>query len=443
MRDNYQTTCMQNFESMDLFRPLQRALSELNYKHPTPIQAQAIPPAIDGVDILGCASTGTGKTAAFAIPILDYLGFEKPRAKPNRPTALVLAPTRELAIQIGESFDRYGKHMKFRQTLVYGGIKQGSQTRSLGKGTDVLVATPGRLIDLMDQGHVDLSDVQIFVLDEADRMLDMGFLPALKRIVTKLPRERQSMFFSATLAPKIRELAATFLFNPVAVTVPSKSMTADGVDQTIRFMQKGDKFAELQSILSTDDVERAIVFTRTKRGANRLVQKLDRQGITGAAIHGNKSQQSRQRALQAFRDKRVSALVATDVAARGIDVQGVTHVINYDMPVEPESYVHRIGRTGRAGKTGIAISFCTEAEIEELRAIKKLIGSNLRVENEEHMPKSPKSSSTSTKKKSARNTGSRHHGSRNTGSGQNRGTTQKTRSKSRRKPHAKRKPVTA
>ena len=368
---------------MDLFAPLQRALAEQNYKHPTPIQSKAIPPAIEGLDIMGCAQTGTGKTAAFALPILDYLGHEQPPVKSNRPTALVLAPTRELAIQIADSFHTYGKHMRFRQTLVYGGVGQSEQTKALRRGVDVVIATPGRLLDLMDQGHVDLSEIEIFVLDEADRMLDMGFIPALKSIIAKLPDERQSLFFSATLPPKIRELAASLLFNPVSVTVAGRSTTVERIEHSVRFVQRENKLTSLSDLLSGDGVDRAIVFTRTKHGANGLVKKLDRSGIHATAIHGNKTQNARQRALDAFRLKHVTVLVATDVAARGIDIEGVTHVINYDMPVDPESYVHRIGRTGRAGADGTAISFCTADEMGELRAIERLIGANLKVENPE------------------------------------------------------------
>ncbi len=373
---------------MDLFAPLQRALAEQNYQQPTPIQFKTIPPAIEGLDILGCAQTGTGKTAAFALPILDYLGHEQPPVKANRPTALVLAPTRELAIQIADSFDAYGKHMRFRQALVYGGVGQGEQIRALRRGVDVLIATPGRLLDLMDQGHVDLSDIEIFVLDEADRMLDMGFMPALKRIIAKLPRQRQSLFFSATLPPKIRDLAATLLFNPVSITVTGKSTTVERIEQSVRFVQRDNKLPSLSGLLSGDGVDRAIVFTRTKHGANGLAKKLDRAGIHATAIHGNKTQNAMLKALDAFRKKHVTVLVATDVAARGIDIDGVTHVINYDMPVDPESYVHRIGRTARAGADGTAISFCTADEMAELHAIERLIGTKLQVENPEARPES-------------------------------------------------------
>jgi len=374
---------LKTFAEIEMFAPLKKALAEQNYEIPTPIQAQTIPPAIAGQDILGCAQTGTGKTAAFALPILDYLGHESFRPVPGRPVALVLAPTRELAIQIGESFRVYGKHVKFQQALVYGGVGQGEQVKSLRRGVHVLVATPGRLIDLMDQGHVQLDEIEIFVLDEADRMLDMGFLPALKKIIAKLPSDRQSLFFSATLAPKIRELAGDLLFNPVSVNVTPKSTSVERITQSVRIVDRTNKVTSLLEVLRAQDVQQSIVFTRTKRGANVLVKKLDQQGIQAVVIHGNKSQNARQQALDAFRRRKVSVLVATDVAARGIDIDGVSHVINYDMPVEPESYVHRIGRTGRAGADGIAISFCTGDEREELQAIEKLIGQRIPIENPE------------------------------------------------------------
>lgn len=366
---------------MDLFAPLKQALRDTGYETPTPIQAQTIPPAIAGQDILGCAQTGTGKTAAFALPILDFIGQDKVPAQSCRPAALVLAPTRELAIQIGDSFLTYGKRMKFRQALVYGGVGQGKQVDTLRKGVQLLVATPGRLIDLMDQGYVDLSDVEIFVLDEADRMLDMGFAPALKKIIAKLPKERQSLFFSATMPPKVAELAGSLLFNPVCVDVTPESTSVERIRQLIRRVDRGDKSNALKTLLNHTTVGQAIVFTRTKRGANGVAQKLDRDGIRAVAIHGNKTQNARQRALEAFRSGQASVLVATDVAARGLDIDDVSHVINYDMPVEPESYVHRIGRTGRAGADGIAVSFCTAEEQDELRQIEKWIGQQIEVEN--------------------------------------------------------------
>lgn len=400
---------------MDLFAPVKKALADQNYTTPTPIQAQAIPPGIAGQDILGCAQTGTGKTAAFAIPILDFLGHEKPRANPNRPTTLVLAPTRELAIQIEESFRRYGKHMKFRSALVYGGVGQGNQVNALRRGVDVLIATPGRLIDLMDQGHVDLRDVQIFVLDEADRMMDMGFLPALNKIISKLPSQRQSLFFSATLAPKIRELAEKLLFNPVSINVTPKKTSVELIEQRLRIVRRDNKVSSLSNLLSSQACDRAIVFTRTKHGANALVRKLDRDGIKAVAIHGNKTQNARQKALHAFRNNDIGVLVATDVAARGIDIDGVSHVINFDMPVEPESYVHRIGRTGRAGAAGIAISFCTGDERDELRAIESLIGKKIPVENPEEAFAAP--SGVPKQRGGGRSGGGRGNSGRSNGGG--------------------------
>lgn len=372
---------MNTFEELDLFGPLKKALAEQGYERPTPIQAKTIPPAIAGNDILGSAQTGTGKTAAFALPILDYLGKEPLRAQAGRPQALILAPTRELAVQIGDSFRAYGKHMRFRQALVYGGVNQNQQVKSMRSGVNVVIATPGRLIDLMQQGHIDLRDVEQFVLDEADRMLDMGFLPALKQIIAKLPKERQSLFFSATLPPKIRELAADLLFNPVSVDVTPKVSSVKKIDQRIRLIERSNKMTALHDMICEAADGRVIVFTRTKRGANAVAGKLDRQGVSAVAIHGNKSQNARQRALDGFRKNKVKVLVATDVAARGIDIDGVTHVINYDMPNEPESYVHRVGRTGRAGADGIAVAFCTPDEAEYLRDIEKLIGQRLDVDD--------------------------------------------------------------
>lgn len=365
---------------MDLFQPLKRALAELNYTTPTPIQAKTIPAAVEGKDILGCAQTGTGKTAAFALPILDYIGHEQPRLQKKGATTLILAPTRELAIQIGKSFKEYGKHTRFRMALVYGGVKQHQQVNAMKQGVDVLIATPGRLLDLVTQKHIRLGDIQILVLDEADRMLDMGFLPDLKKIIAQLPDERQSLFFSATLPRKTVDLANSLLFNPVHVKVATKQADVNRISQSIRLVQPNEKLPLLRKLLSCDSVERAIVFTRTKRGANKIVKQLENVGIGSTAIHGNKSQNARQKALESFRKNQVSILVATDVASRGIDIDGISHVINYDMPVEAECYVHRIGRTARAGQTGIAISLCTPAERQELRAIERLLGKRLTVE---------------------------------------------------------------
>lgn len=370
---------MTSFKQLDLYAPIQRAIVEQKYETPTPIQAKAIPPAIEGLDILGCAQTGTGKTAAFSLPILDFLGHERPKRERNRPTVLVLAPTRELAIQINQSFAVYGKHMNFAQALVYGGVNQNPQVSQLRKGVDVLVATPGRLLDLMEQGHIDLRNVEIFVLDEADRMLDMGFLPELKRIIAKLPKERQSLFFSATMPKKIVELSKRLLFNPVSIHISPETPNIDLIEQSIEMMENGDKFHSLQSLLGDGAVKSAIVFTRTKHRANQLTRKLEKAGVSASAIHGNKSQSARQKALESFRNGKIKVLVATDVAARGIDIDGVTHVVNFDIPVDPESYVHRIGRTGRAGADGIAVTYCTPSERTELRAIEQLMGKRLEV----------------------------------------------------------------
>ena len=365
---------MKTFQELELIAPLHRALADENYSIPTPIQAQTVPAALAGQDVLGCAQTGTGKTAAFALPILNRLAEGKNRPAANRPLALILAPTRELAIQIGASFATYGRHLKLRTSLVYGGVSQVNQVRNLARGTHILVATPGRLLDLMNQGHVDLSQLEVFVLDEADRMLDMGFLPDLKRIISQLPRQRQSLFFSATMPPNIVELSQRLLTDPVTVNVTPKSTSVERIEQQVLFVDRGDRQDILRQLLALDDVQRAIVFTRTKRGANVVADKLLRTGIRAVAIHGNKSQNARQRALESFRKQEVRVLVATDVAARGIDIDGITHVVNFDMPVEAESYVHRIGRTGRAGAEGIALSFCTQDEYDELKAIERLIG---------------------------------------------------------------------
>lgn len=370
---------MKTFEELDLIAPLRRALADEKYEIPTPIQAQTIPSALEGKDILGCAQTGTGKTAAFALPILNTLGQQNRKSNPNSPFVLVLAPTRELAIQIGESFATYGKHLRLRQVLVYGGVKQGNQVRAISRGAHILVATPGRLLDLMNQGHISLAQLEVFVLDEADRMLDMGFMPDLKRIISKLPERRQSLFFSATMPPKISELADRLLTNPIHVNVTPKSSSVKRIEQSVHFVERHNKQSLLKNMVSADGVDRVIVFTKTKRGANVVAEKLHRSGISSAAIHGNKSQNARQKALESFRNKEIQVLVATDVAARGIDIDGVTHVINYDLPIEPEAYVHRIGRTGRAGAEGIAVSFCSSEEISDLRAIEKLIGQKVPV----------------------------------------------------------------
>ncbi len=380
---------MKTFEELDLLEPLHVALEDENYETPTPIQAQTIPAALDGRDVLGCAQTGTGKTAAFALPILDLLGEQNRKATPNRPLALVLAPTRELALQIGESFATYGKHLRLRQAVVYGGVNQGQQVRALNRGAHILIATPGRLLDLMEQGYIELDRLEVFVLDEADRMLDMGFLPDLKRIIRELPAQRQSLFFSATLPPKITELAGRLLHDPVTVNVTPKKSSLKQIEQQVVLVGREGKLDVLQQVLRGDNVERVIVFTRTKRGANQVSEKLEKRGFRSTAIHGNKSQAARTRALDAFRGNRIRVLVATDVAARGIDVDNISHVINYDIPDEPESYVHRIGRTGRAGADGIALSFCSIKERGDMRAIEQLIGHKVPLAPEALQPEQP------------------------------------------------------
>ncbi|MDA0284211.1 MAG: DEAD/DEAH box helicase [Planctomycetota bacterium] len=401
---------MKTFAELDLIPAVRRALADEKYEIPTPIQAQTVPAALLGKDVLGCAQTGTGKTAAFALPILNRLGQQDRKATPNRPLVLVLAPTRELAIQIGDSFATYGKHLALRHALVYGGVSQVNQVRALNRGAHILVATPGRLIDLMNQGYVELDQLEVFVLDEADRMLDMGFLPDLKRIIKELPNQRQSLFFSATMPPKITELSQSLLRKPVSVNVTPKQTSVERIEQQVFFVERTGKRALLQQVLSGSDVDRAIVFTKTKRGANMLAQKLLLGGVKAAAIHGNKSQGARQRALEAFRQKQVEVLVATDVAARGIDIDGVTHVINYDMPLEPESYVHRIGRTGRAGAEGMALSFCSADERGDLRAIENLIGQKVPL-----APNQPKAEPPTAADATDRKPASQARGRRNSG----------------------------
>ena len=362
----------QTFSNLGLHPTIQNTVDAEGYTHPTPIQAQAIPHLLEGRDLLGVAQTGTGKTAAFALPILQRL-MQARRSSPNRTRVLVLTPTRELAIQIDESFDTYGKGLGRSHTVVFGGVGQRPQVNKMAGGVDVLVATPGRLLDLMGQGHIHLDEVGIFVLDEADRMLDMGFIHDVRRVIKELPEERQTLLFSATMPDAITQLSKNILDDPIRVEVTPESMTVDLVVQSVLLVEKSDKKRLLPEILDAADVERALVFTRTKHGANRVVKELSQTGISAEAIHGNKSQTARQRALANFKEGRVRVLVATDIAARGIDVEGISHVINYDLPNIPESYVHRIGRTARAGAGGTAISFCDVEERAYLRDIERLI----------------------------------------------------------------------
>jgi len=364
-----------NFEDLPLCPPLLKAIADARYERPTPIQEKAIIPALEGRDVVGCAQTGTGKTAAFALPILQHLDRVAERTPCVR--ALVLAPTRELAAQIGESFAMFGRHLDLYHTVIFGGVNDKPQIAELNRGVDLLVATPGRLLDLMNRGHVKLDRIEIFVLDEADRMLDMGFIHDVRRITAKLPARRQTLFFSATMPPPIEQLARTLLNNPVRVAACAVGTPADKIEQGVYFAEKQAKPRLLLDVLGQPGCLRTLVFSRTKHGANRVARQLEEHGIAAAAIHGNKSQGARTRALEGFRTGEIPVLVATDIAARGVDVEGITHVINYDLPNEPETYVHRIGRTARAGAAGNAISFCSAEEQAYLSDIERLIGARI------------------------------------------------------------------
>lgn len=364
-----------SFKDLSLIEPILRALDAEGYSTPTPIQQQAIPIVLQQRDLLGCAQTGTGKTAAFAIPVLQLLHAQKP-LKPGI-KVLILTPTRELAIQIGESFSAYGKYTGIRHSVIFGGVSQLNQTQALQRGVDVLIATPGRLLDLMSQGYVRLDQLQIFVLDEADRMLDMGFIHDVKKVIAKLPAKRQTLFFSATMPPEIMQLANVLLTQPAKVEVTPPATTVDRIEQFLYQVGKSEKPELLMHLLEQKSIERVLVFTRTKHGANKVVKILERYTVKAAAIHGNKSQQARQNALADFKNGNIRVLVATDIAARGIDIDDLSHVINFDLPDVPETYVHRIGRTGRAGNVGVAMSFCSMEERDELRDIQKLIRKNI------------------------------------------------------------------
>lgn len=387
-----------SFAQLKLADPILKALSEAGYTTPTPVQALAITPAMNGHDVLAIAQTGTGKTAAFALPIIHRLLKDGPAPRPARapeaprphgrgqrrpsapgflPRALILSPTRELATQICQSFNDYTRHCKLRHTAIFGGVSQFRQEKALAMGVDVIVATPGRLMDLMDQGVVDLSAVRTLVLDEADRMLDMGFINPIRRIAAALPEPRQTLLFSATMPAEIAKLAATLLKHPTRVEVPQEKANVPKIEQSVHLVEAGDKQRLLEKMIADADVRRAVVFTKTKHGADRVAKRLLEAGIDSTAIHGNKNQSQRDRALDAFRRGRFRVLVATDVAARGLDVDGVTHVFNFDLPLEPEAYVHRIGRTGRAGATGVAVAFCSPEERGLLRAIERQIGAKV------------------------------------------------------------------
>ena len=368
------------FKALNLNPTILKALDAQGYHTPTPIQAKAIPPILEGKDVLGCAQTGTGKTAAFALPIIQRLSempVDKTRRGPAHPRALILSPTRELAAQIGESFGTYGKHSGLSHTVIYGGVSQYHQAKAIHRGVDILVATPGRLMDLMDQRIVTLKDVKVFILDEADRMLDMGFIQPIRKIAAAVPAGRQTLLFSATMPREIMHLADSLLKNPVKVSVTPVASAAPLITQSVYQVPFHNKQALLEVLLDEPGVDRAVVFTRTKHGADRVCMRLERDGIAAVAIHGNKAQNYRTRALDSFKSGKTRVLVATDVAARGLDVDNITHVFNFDLPMEPEAYVHRIGRTGRAGATGIAISFCDRAEFDQLRQIERLTGKQI------------------------------------------------------------------
>jgi ATP-dependent RNA helicase RhlE len=372
------------FEQLNLITPILTALKEENYTTPTPIQQQAIPVILQGRDLLGCAQTGTGKTAAFAIPVIQLMVQKPVPTNFKRPIrTLVLTPTRELAIQISESFTAYGRHTGLKNVVVYGGVGQKPQTDALRAGVDILIATPGRLLDLMNQGHVHLNQIEFLILDEADRMLDMGFVHDVKKIIAKVPAKRQTLFFSATMPQEIVRLSSSILINPAKVEVTPVSSTANTIQQALYFVDKGNKKGLLIHLLNDPRIVTSLVFTRTKHGADRVTKDLIRAGVKAEAIHGDKSQSARQRALTNFKAKTTRVLVATDIAARGIDVDDLSHVINFEIPNTPETYVHRIGRTGRAGLSGIAISFCDNEERAYVKDITKLIGKQIPI-IEEH-----------------------------------------------------------
>ena len=371
------------FSDLGLAEPIQRALTAKNYITPTPIQARAIPELLEGRDVLGIAQTGTGKTAAFALPILQRLSRGQGRRQPRSPRALILAPTRELAIQIGDEFRAYGKYLHLRYSVIFGGVSQVPQVKARGRGVDIVVATPGRLLDLMNQRQISLASVEHLVLDEADRMLDMGFVRDVRKIIAAMPRERQSLLFSATMPAAVERLSGDILSHPVRIEVTPRATPIERIEQSVYHVPAPDKLALLATILKDPACSRVLVFSRTKHRANRIAERLEKWGVSADAIHGNKSQGARQRALKRFRSGEVRVLVATDIAARGIDVDAVSHIINFELPNEAESYVHRIGRTARAGAGGTALSFCDPSERDYLRDIEKLIKRRLTVVGEE------------------------------------------------------------
>jgi ATP-dependent RNA helicase RhlE len=375
-----------HFESLNIIEPILKSLKEEGYTIPTPIQVQAIPIILQGTDLIGCAQTGTGKTAAFAVPILQLLSRNKSFDRKKKIRSLIVTPTRELAIQIEESFKAYGRHTGLSCTVVFGGVNQHPQTNALRNGVDILVATPGRLLDLMNQGFISLKDIEIFVLDEADRMLDMGFIHDVRKILASLPQKRQSLFFSATMPPEIVRLAGSIVYKPVKVEVTPSASTVDIVNQFVYFIDRGNKNSLLLELLKDEKIKTALVFTRTKYGADKVVRVLKKKNISAEAIHGNKAQNARQKALSGFKAQTTRVLVATDIAARGIDVDDLEYVINFEIPNISETYVHRIGRTGRAGANGTAISFCDAEEKEYLKDIEKLITKKIQVVNDHPFP---------------------------------------------------------
>nr|AIF00202.1 DEAD/DEAH box helicase domain-containing protein (rhlE) [uncultured marine group II/III euryarchaeote KM3_12_E09] len=403
-----------DFSSLNLCQPLQDALDEIGYVSPTPIQAQAIPDLIEGRDMLGCAQTGTGKTAAFALPILNAMA-KYPQDGPRRIRTLVMCPTRELAAQIHDNIEQYARYLDIRSMAMFGGVSQRPQERKLRRGVDILVATPGRLLDLISQRYVDLSHVRFLVLDEADRMLDMGFIRDIRKILAQIPKKRQSLLFSATIPRSIVDLSNDMLHNPVSVSITPESTTVEAIEQSLMFVMRSDKRDLLTYLIQEESPEKVLVFCRTKHGCNRVSRQLGQDGIDALPIHGNKSQGARENALRRFRNGTLQVLVATDVASRGIDVSDISHVINLDLPNEPEVYVHRIGRTGRAGRGGITIAFCDENEGEYLRGIEKMIRQDIPVD-ESHPFHSEKARSRKGSKAPKRNQNrgrgrrnSRHH----------------------------------
>ncbi|EID71695.1 DEAD/DEAH box helicase [Imtechella halotolerans] len=372
------------FKNLPIIPPIMKAVEKAGYTTATEIQSKTIPHTLKGGDIIGCAQTGTGKTASFAIPVLQLLHDKK--VKHSKVRALVLTPTRELAIQVSDNFKSYGAYLSVSHLAIFGGVSHEPQKAALKKGVDILIATPGRLMDLYEQGYIDFSQIEILVLDEADRMLDMGFVHEVKRIVAKLPTKRQTLFFSATMPEAIRKLAKQLLKDPIEINVTPVSSTANSVKQSVYFVEKNEKLKLLVELLSDKEINRSLVFSRTKHGADRLAKQLLKTGITAAAIHGNKSQNNRQRALNDFKGSKIRVLIATDIAARGIDIDELPHVVNYELPNVAETYVHRIGRTGRAGKQGVAVSFCDRDEKKDLKNIQNLIGFTMTVAKNTALP---------------------------------------------------------